>query len=327
MTDNAVDNDQIRVYVRANLSKIALDKITSQYDCHIHPNASLDEMCEVIGQFDAMISHGPEKLYSDKFFEAASKLQVFSRVSVGTDMVDIDCATNHGVAVTNTPGSNAVSVAEQGILLMLALSRNLIPLHEVVSKLEPYRQDGTYARLQGNEISGKQLGLVGFGAVGKELAKRAVAMGVETLAFDPFVSDDFIESLDVTPADFNTVLSASDFVALCCPLTDQTRGLINVDSISLMKPTSYIINIARAGLINSQALADALVNKTIAGAALDVTNPEPPAPDDPILKAPNVIFSGHQGGNTKECWDNMCLMSVENVMNYFEDKEPVFRVN
>lgn len=326
MSNDKVNNGQLKVYVRANLSRIALDKITSHYNCHIHPQASLDEMCELIGEFDAMVSHGPEKLYSNRFFEAASRLKVFSRVSVGTDMVDLNSAAAHGVVVTNTPGANAVSVAEQGILLMLALSRNLIPLHEVVFRLEPYRQDGTYAKLQGNEISGKKLGLVGYGAVGKELAKRANALGVKTLAFDPFVDDDLFSSLEVNPADLNTVLSESDFVALCCPLTDQTRELINGDSISVMKPTSYIINIARAGLINSGALADALINQSIAGAALDVTTPEPPAADDPILKAPNVIFSGHQGGNTKECWDNMCVMSVENVINFFEQKEPVYKV-
>ncbi len=320
-------NDRPSVLVKAKLTTLALQKLESHATVRLMPDANREELIQEIGNHDAIICHGPDRLYTEAFFQAATKLKVLARTSVGTDMVDLEAATDHGVVVTNAAGTNAISVAEQGILLMLAASRKLIKCDRLVRDREPFRQTHIYNALQGQEIFGKKLGIIGFGAVGRELAKRGNALGLETSAYDPMLEDDFIRSRSVKPSDLNNLLKKSDYVVLCCPLTDGTRDMINRDNLALMKSDAYLINIARSGLIVVSDLVDTLKSKGISGVALDVTDPEPPLENDPLLKMEDVFFSAHQGGNTKDCWIRMCETAVENALAVLNGENPKNLVN
>jgi D-3-phosphoglycerate dehydrogenase / 2-oxoglutarate reductase len=319
---NKSRNLRPRVFVKAKLTINSLKKLESLCEIYQCPDINADELCNIIGNFDAIICHGPERFYTDKFFKCARKLKILARTSVGTDMVDIEAATNYGVIVTNTPGANAISVAEEAILLILALSRKLILCDHKVRSGEPFRRADIYQMLQGVEIYKKQMGVVGYGSVGRELAKRAVSMGLNVNAFDPMVTHKSMKNEGVNFMSFNDLLLFSDYLILCCPLNDQTKGIINKGTLKQMKRQAYLVNIARGGLVISEDLYEALKMKQIAGAAIDVTEPEPPLSNDPLLSLDNVIFSAHQGGNTNECWERMCDTAVECVLKFFSGKRP-----
>ncbi|MDF1594311.1 MAG: hydroxyacid dehydrogenase [Desulfobacterales bacterium] len=327
MIKNSTSLNRPKVLVRAQLTPSAIEKLESIAEVYLNPDIDAEELNHRIADFDAIVCHGPERLYTTQFFEAASRLKILARTSVGTDMVDIAAATDHGVLVTNAPGTNAISVAEQGILLMLAISRRLVLCHQKVCSGEPFRRADIYQALQGFEIYGKTMGLIGYGAVGRQLSKRAIAMDVHVNAFDPFVNIDLMKADGVNPTSVEKLLSVSDYVLLCCPLTDETRGMMNKQTLQQMKPDAYLINIARGALVVSSDLCEVLKTGQIAGAALDVSDPEPPLKNDPLLKFENVIFSAHQGGNTKECWERMCHTAVNNALQYFKGESPDNLIN
>lgn len=320
-------SDHPKVFVKAKLTKSALERLESAAEVFLRPDTDMEELCGSIGNSDAIICHGPERLYTQEFFESASNLKILARTSVGTDMVDLVSAAGHSIVVTNTPGANAISVAELGLLLMLALSRKTVECHERVCNGEPFRRADIYQHLQGVELYQKVAGLVGYGAVGQRLAERALAMGMTVKAFDPYVKIDTMRSNGVVQASLDEILSDSDYLVLCCPLTEENRGLINNKSLSSMKSTAFLINIARGALVESNDLVEALTKSEIAGAALDVTVPEPPLKDDPLLNMENVILSAHQGGNTEECWERMCHTAVDNVLQFFNGERPQNLVN
>ena len=320
-------SDLPKVFVKAKLTKSALERLESAAEVFLCPDTEMKELCESIGDFDAIICHGPERFYTQEFFESAPNLKMLARTSVGTDMVNLAAATEHAVVVTNTPGANAISVAELGLLLMLALSRKTVECHEKVCNGEPFRRADIYQHLQGVELYEKVVGLVGYGAVGQRLAERALPIGMKVKAFDPYVKADTMQSNGVIPANLEDILCDSDYLVLCCPLTEENSGLINKESLSSMKSTAYVINIARGALVESADLVEALTNGKIAGAALDVTVPEPPLKNDPLLNMENVILSAHQGGNTKECWERMCHTAVDNVLQFFNGERPQNLVN
>lgn len=309
------------IFVRAKLTDSALEKLEKVAIIKLKPNADKEEIIREISDCDGIICHGPERFYTEDFFNSASNLKVLARTSVGTDMIDLESATRHDVVVSNAAGTNAISVAEEGLLLMLAASRKLIKCDRLVRDREPFRQTHIYNALQGQEIYGKNVGIIGFGAVGRELAARTLALGVNTFSYDPIVDPDTMKSAGVIPADLEDLLKTSDFVVLCCPLTTATKDMINRKNLSLMKPEAYLINIARAGLIVIDDLVETLKAKGIAGVALDVTDPEPPLENDPLIQMDNVFFSAHQGGNTKDCWQRMCHTAVDNALSVLVDRK------
>lgn len=316
------------VFVRAKLTDCALEKLEKVANIKLKPNADKEEIIRGISGCDGIICHGPERFYTEDFFDSASSLKIIARTSVGTDMIDIEAATRHDVIVTNAAGTNAISVAEEGLLLMLAASRKLIQCDRLVRDRAPFRQTQIYNALQGQEIYGKNVGIIGFGSVGRELAARTLSLGVNTFSYDPIVDPNTMTSAGVMPADLGDLLKISDFVVLCCPLTSETKNMINGKNLSLMKSEAYLINIARAGLIVIDDLVQTLNVKGIAGVALDVTDPEPPLENDPLIRMDNVFFSAHQGGNTKDCWQRMCHTAVDNALSVLVDgKRPKNLVN
>jgi D-3-phosphoglycerate dehydrogenase / 2-oxoglutarate reductase len=250
---------------------------------------------------------------------AADSLRVIARYGIGTERVDLVTAQARGIAVCNTPGANAAAVAELTLGFMIALSRQMIVAHEGLKR-------GDWARVNGASLEGRTLGLVGFGAIARRTAVFARPFGVRVLACDPFVSADAIRAEDVTPASMDALLAESDFVSLHLPVTAETRGMVNRDFLARMKRGAWLINTARGDLIDEAALAAALENGHIAGAALDAFAQEPPPADSPLLAHPHVIVTPHIGGNSDSASNMMGRMALDECLAVLRGDAPRYRV-
>jgi len=259
-----------------------------------------------------------------EFFDAAPKLRVLSTTSVGFDPFDIPEATNHGVVVCHTPGVLTNAVANLTMAFVFNLALRLFPN-------EAYVRSGGWARREsapplGMEIQGKTFGVIGFGRIGQEVTRRMQALGLKTLWYDvheaPHPS---APKSDYRP--LADLLAESDFVSLHTNLDAGSRHLIGADELATMKPTAYLINTARGGLVDQVALTEALQRGTIAGAGLDVLESEPPAADDPIFTLPNVICFPHIGSATTETRRAMRELAVENLLAVLAGRRPPAPVN
>lgn len=260
----------------------------------IRPNISLEELKKEIGKYDGLIIRSSTKSTSE-VIEKASKLRAICRAGVGIDNVDISAATKKGIIVMNTPGGNTTSTAEHTITLLLALSRNIPQAYNSV-------REGKWERKKfiGSQVSGKILGIIGLGKIGKEVAKRAIALEMRAIGYDPFISPETISKMNIhLVKDLDELLRQSDYVSLHIPLRNDTKNLISTREFALMKDGVRIINCARGGIISEDALYDALVSGKVAGAAVDVFEEEPPV-NNKLLKLDNVLPTPHLGSLTEE---------------------------
>ncbi len=243
--------------------------------------------------------------------DASPNLKVIGRTGVGYDMVDVEAATKRGIPVVLTPGANNRSVAEHTLALIFALSKNLIEGHTELKK-------GNYAiRNKGtaSELLDKTIAVIGLGAIGGEVAKLCKAIGMNVIGYDPFLPEEKKKALDcVLTEDYKTIIPECDFVTVHTPLLDSTRNMIDEKEIASMKPTAMIVNCARGGIVNERALATALNEGRLAGAGIDCFENDPPADDDPLLNAKNIIASPHSAAQTKEAVIRMHTMCVEGCM-------------
>jgi len=251
-------------------------------------------------------------------------LRIISVHGVGVDRVDVEEATRRGILVTNTPGANAQSVAELAVGLMIAILRKL---HSVLDRMREGKWSEARAVGVGNEIYGKKVGLVGIGNIGSRVARYLRAFEAEVLAYDPYVTEERARELGVKLVDLETLLRESDIVSIHAPLTKETYHMINEKRLRIMKPSAVIINTSRGGLIDTEALYKALKEGWIAGAALDVTDPEPLPENHPLYKLPNVIITPHIGGSTAEAMKRIALMAAEEIVRRFNNLPPLHPVN
>ena len=265
-----------------------------------------------IADADALIVRSATKV-TPTLLEKAKKLRAVGRAGVGVDNVDMDAATRHGVLVMNTPGGNAVSVAEHTFALMLSLAR-------AVPQANASTQAGKWEKsaFSGTELRGKTLGLVGLGRVGMEVARRASAMEMKVLAYDPFVTPAAAREAEVELLPLDQVLACADFLSLHCSLSDATQKLINADAIAKMKKGVRVINCARGELIDESAFAEALKSGQIAGAALDTFAQEPPK-NSPLIGLPNVIATPHIAGSTAEAQEEVGTAIAQQVRDYLAE--------
>lgn len=243
-------------------------------------------------------------------------LRAISKYGVGLDNIDLEAASELGIPVKNAVGTNSISVAEHAIALMFAAARQLT---ENASGVKKYGWD----RSIGFELTNKKLGIVGGGNIGKEVAKRAVGLGMNVSIYDPYFNDsDFLEIYEVNRVeDLFDILSDSDIISLHLPATKDTSGLINADVLKLMKPNAVLINTSRGELVDEAALYNALVNKEIAFAAQDVYSSEPPRDGDALVALPNFILTPHVGAYTQEAVERMVMISTENLLDLLGKKE------
>ena len=260
--------------------------------------------------------------FDEEVFAAAPRLRVVSNFGVGYDNIDVAAATRHGVLVCNTPGVLSDAVADLTLGLIVALARRLIDSERSVRE----GQWGRGAAQLGSDLKGKTLGIIGLGRIGREVARRAQPFGMQVCFHDQFREPgaDFAYCLY---RDLDDLLREADFLSLHVNLSDETRHSIGARELALMKPTAYLINTSRGQVIDQPALAEALRNGTIAGAALDVLEREPPAEDDPILGAPNVIVLPHIGSATRETRRAMLDLAVDNLLAALRSERPPCVVN
>lgn len=247
------------------------------------------------------------------FMDAAGdSLKVISQMAVGYDNIDVQAARERGIAVGNTPGVLTDATADLAFTLLLAAARRILEGVRYIENGEWKTWHPTV--LLGRDLVGATLGIVGFGRIGQAVAKRAQGFSMRVLAYSPSLTDEQARSAGVERADLDRLLRESDFVSLHTPLNDQTRSMINRETLALMKPDAILINTARGGVVDSAALYEALQTGVIGGAALDVTSPEPLPADDPLLKLPNVLVVPHVGSATIGTRGRMAAMAVDNLI-------------
>jgi len=307
----------VHILVPDNLDKAGLDLLKSRSDITVQAaeKMSRDEVLAAIPNADALIIRSATKV--DKaMLEAAPKLALVGRAGVGVDNVDLAAATERGVIVMNAPDGNTIATAELAFALMLSLARMIPAAHNSM-------QAGKWDRktFMGTELKGKTLGIVGFGRVGRAIAKRALAFDMTVVTYDPFVSPEAPMAMNVTPVSLDDLYARSDFITLHAVGTPETRYMINADSIAKMKPGARIINAARGSLIDEQALAQAIRDGKVGGAGLDVYSEEPPKPGNPLIGLPNVIDTPHLGASTYEAQDAVAVQIVEQVLDALFSKQ------
>ena len=260
------------------------------------------ELIPLLKDCDAVVASSD--IYNSTVFAACPQLKIVSRCGVGTDSVNFDDAAKFGVRVANTPGMMTEAVADYTFALMLAVARKVLESHQMM-------RSGGWGEFTGVLVCGKTLGLVGYGAIARGVAQRALGFNMKILAFDPFVTD---APTGVEMTTLDRVLSESDFVSLHCPSTPETKGFMDSAKLQQMKPSAYLINTARGAIMNEGALIEALEKATIAGAAIDVYTTEPCPEDNPLRTAPNIIVTPHNAFNAVEAARAMSYKSAENVV-------------
>jgi len=301
------------------LSPLAMEKLRTQTDWHV-TEATPETLSASLADCDALVVQS-FKVTAD-IIAAAPRLRVIGRAAGGVENIDVDAATAAGVLVMNTPGGNAVSVAEHTLALMLALARS-IPLASQSTKAGKWE----VPRFIGTELRGKTLGILGIGAIGREVAKRARAFEMQIIAADPFVNSAAASDLGIELVSQKTLWSRSDYITLHVALTPATQGLINEFSLAEMKRGVRIVNCARGELIDAIALAQAIESGHVAGAALDVFQTEPPTAGEPLLNFDNVIATPHIGGATEEAQEIVGVRIVSQLIEYLKSGVATSAVN
>ena len=279
----------------------------------VKPGRSEEQILADIAEYEAVVVRSATKI-NRRVIEAGTRLRVIGRAGVGVDNIDCKAATERGILVMNTPLGNVVSAAEHTVALLLALARHIPTCDAEVRRGLWNRSAHT-----GVEVEGKTLGIVGLGKIGQHVARVCKALGMRVLACDPHMSPRRAKEVGVQLVDFDAVLRESDFLTLHVPHTPETAGMVDAEALGKMKPTAYIINCARGGVVDEGALADALGAGTIAGAAVDVYSVEPVAEDNPLLKAPNVVLTPHLGANTAEAQAKVAEAIAHQLVAFFKD--------
>jgi D-3-phosphoglycerate dehydrogenase len=308
-----------RVLVADPLHEEALQALRRHHDVTTK-EAPPGELPDLIGGFDALIVRSRTKVTRD-VLARATDLRVVGRAGTGVDNIDVEAATEAGIPVVNAPGGSAESVAELAVGLMLSLARR-IPEADRTTKAGQWEK----ARLRGGELAGKVLGLVGSGRIGSLVARICQDIGMETVAYDPYVEPVAAQERGIWLASLEQVLERADFVSVHASLTEETHHMLSSAQFARMKPTAYLINAARGPIVEESALIEALRSGQIAGAGLDVFEREPPA-DSPLLTMENVVLTPHIGAATEEAQRRTGLLVVEQVIKALAGDTPEFVVN
>lgn len=255
-------------------------------------------------------------------FDATKSLRLLGVCRADTNHVDVQAATDNGVVVVNTPARNAVGVAELAIGLMLSVARRIPPADSMVRSRSWTDPMAAYFSLRGVELTGKTVGIVGLGAIGREVAKRLAAFDSSIVACDPYVSADAAAQVGARIVPLEELVADSDIITLHCPVNPQTFGMISADMIGRMKSTAILVNTASSYVVDGQALVDALQNHRIAGAAFDVYDAWPARVEDPLLDLDNVVLTPHVGGATWETIDRYSNMIADDVEAFLQGRRP-----
>src|SRR5215831_20917927 len=300
----------MKIVIAEKVSANAVQLLKAEPDWTVITPEQLDgKLPPALVDADALIVRSAVDVTAE-VLRGAKKLRVIGRAGVGVDNIDLDAATKAGIAVMNTPGANAVAVAEHTLALMLALARH-------ISRADSSTRAGKWEKksLQGSELKGKTLGIIGLGRIGMEVARRARAFEMKLIAHDPFVAAPVARELGIDLAGLDQVYAAADYLTLHVGLTPQTEGMINGPALAKMKKGLRLINCARGELVDEAALAAALASKQVGGAALDVFAEEPPK-NSSLLALDNIIATPHIAGSTNEAQDAVGVQIAAQIREY-----------
>jgi D-3-phosphoglycerate dehydrogenase len=278
-----------------------------EFEVDVKTDLKPEALKEIIKDYDALLVRSATKVTKD-IIDSATKLKVIGRAGVGLDNVDVEAATQKGIIVMNTPAGNTISTAEHTMSMILALSRN-IPQANASTKKGEWKR----SKFMGVELYNKALGIVGLGRIGKEVARRALSFGMKVKAYDPFLSREAAQGLGIEVTELKELLEHSDYITVHTPLTEETKHMISTKEFALMKKGVRIVNCARGGIIDEEALINAVKEGRVAGAALDVFEKEPLSPESELLKLDNVITTCHLGASTEEAQVNVAIEVSEIV--------------
>ena len=270
-----------------------------------------EELRRRVAEVDVILSKTDPVPIDSGIIDAAPRLRLIARHGSGYSNVDVDHATNRGIIVTNTPGVNAVTIAEYTVGLMIAAARRLVPAASACCAGAPDRLS-----FLGQELFGKTFGIVGVGRIGREVVQRVSALGMRVLAHHPRPSARGLADLPLTLVDLGTLLEESDVVSLHVPLNEQTRNLIGARELALMKPTAILLNLSRGGVVDERALYDALERRTIDAAATDVLAAEPVSASEPLLRLDNCLVLPHIASVTAEAQKAVAMAAVEEILRF-----------
>ena len=299
-----------KVLIADSISERGIDELSREgaLDITIKPGLSEADLIEIMPEFSAVVVRSQTKVTAD-ILKAGGKLRVVGRAGVGVDNVDVEAATRRGIIVLNAPGGNTVSTAEHAFSLLLCVARKIPQADASVRSRNWNKKD-----FEGVELYNKTLGVIGMGRIGSELSRRAIAFGMRVVAYDPYLSATRARSLQVELVDeLDDLLTSADFISLHTPLTPETRHILNAVRLQRAKCGVRIINCARGGLIDETALANALHDRHIAAAALDVFESEPLPNDSPLRSAPNLILTPHLGASTTEAQESVGIEIAQSI--------------
>ncbi len=271
---------------------------------------STEELAEALKDFDGLIVRSETKVHND-LMDVLPKLRVIGRAGVGVDNIDVKGATMRGIVVMNAPDGNTITTAEHTVALLVSMARNVPQAHALL-------QSGVWDKKKfvGVELNGKTLGVIGLGRIGRHVAKIAKGFGMNIFAYDPFVSEDQAKDLGFEVGSLDDVFAKADFLTIHTPVTDETRNIIGKDAFAKMKKGIRLVNCARGGLVDENALLEAIGNGTVAAAALDVFSTEPLPIDSPLLNNPKIITTPHLGASTTEAQEGVALTVAEQMRDY-----------
>jgi len=308
-----------KILISDGLSEAGINLLRTVGEVTVNAKITAEELLAALPEFDALVVRSRTKVTA-KVIEAGTKLKVIGRAGVGVDNIDVAAAVAKNITVVNSPLAATISVAELTLAMMLAMARS-------VSAADASMKQGKWDKsaFMGSELSGKVLGVLGFGRIGAEVAKRAKAFEMRAVAYDPYLTDVQIRERGAEPATFEGVLAQADYVSLHLPLTTETRNMLNAERLSQMKKGARLVCLARGGVIDEDALRAALDSGHLAGAALDVFAVEP-VPANSIALHPKVVATPHIGAQTQEAQTRAGLAIAEEVLAVLSGQAPRWRV-
>jgi D-3-phosphoglycerate dehydrogenase len=312
-----------RVLICDKLGAAGLDLLTAAgLEVDNRPGLKGDDLKAAVRAADGLVVRSDTRITAE-LLEGPGKLKAVVRAGVGVDNIDVAAATRQGVVVMNTPGGNTVSAAEHTIALLLALCRH-VPAADASLKAGKWER----GKLVGTQLAGKTLGVIGLGRIGREVARRAAGLDMKIVGFDPFLAADRAAQLGIEAVgSLDELLPRCDFLTVHTPLTAETKSLIGPRELGLLKPGCRLLNVARGGIIDEAALAEALRAGTVAGAGIDVFSQEPPPADHPLLKAPNVVLTPHLGASTVEAQESVAREAAQLLIDFLTRGVVQFAVN
>ncbi|MCE5250309.1 phosphoglycerate dehydrogenase [bacterium] len=311
-----------KVLISDNVSQECVQILKSAEGIEVDFNTKLtpEEFNKVIGNYDALVVRSATKVREDAI-AAAKKLKVIGRAGAGVDNIDVKKATDAGIIVMNTPGGNTVSTAEHTFSMIMALSRSIPQADRSVKEGKWDRK-----KYMGVELRGKTLGIIGLGNIGRVLGKRACCFEMKVIGYDPFITKEIAQSFGIELVNLDAIWARADYITVHTPLNDSTRHVINAETLAKCKDGVRIINCARGGVVDEEALLKAIESGKVAGAALDVYEKEPPE-QSPLVMNEKVVATPHLGASTTEAQDIVAVMIAEQVRNFLLNGEVINAVN